>query len=138
MLSSRVIGSSSHSGSLAEVLTLGKIGRWPSSRSSASVNTNATQDRLDLRLYRDRTCSLFDICCVVNLLLIPANYPYPGAEWFGPQNEHSALALQKLVRHLEVFTPRPYAPRLLAFNDRWGASRGSRKDKSEGVFLSIH
>jgi glycosyltransferase involved in cell wall biosynthesis len=57
----------------------------------------------------------------VNLLLIPANYPHPGAEWSGAQNEHSALALQGIVRHLEVLMPRPYVPRLLAFSDRWRA-----------------
>jgi glycosyltransferase involved in cell wall biosynthesis len=57
----------------------------------------------------------------VNLLLIPASYPYPGAEWIGAQNEHCALALHKVVNQLEILTPRPYAPRWLAFNDRWRA-----------------
>ena len=57
----------------------------------------------------------------MNLLLIPANYPYDGAEWFGPQNERSALVLKGIVQHVEVLMPRPYAPRLLAaINDRWG------------------
>jgi glycosyltransferase involved in cell wall biosynthesis len=55
----------------------------------------------------------------VNLLLIPPNYPHPAAEWVGAQNERSALALRTMVQHLVVLTPRPYAPRLLAFGDRW-------------------
>lgn len=55
----------------------------------------------------------------MNLLLIPASYPHPGAGWAGAFNEHSARALQKSGHHVEVLVPRPYAPRLLAFNDRW-------------------
>ena len=55
----------------------------------------------------------------LNLLLIPASYPHPGAEWAGIFNEHSALALQRDVRHIEVLVPTPYVPRLLASSDRW-------------------
>jgi glycosyltransferase involved in cell wall biosynthesis len=57
----------------------------------------------------------------MNLLVIPPHYPHPAAEWVGAPNEHSALALRSVVQHLEVLTPRPYAPRLLAFNARWKA-----------------
>jgi glycosyltransferase involved in cell wall biosynthesis len=55
----------------------------------------------------------------VKLLVIAPSYPQPGAEWIGAPNEHSARALQGIVEHLEVLTPRPYAPRFLAVSPRW-------------------
>jgi len=55
----------------------------------------------------------------LKLLLLPASYPQQGAEWAGAQNERSARALQRLVDHVEVVCPRPYAPRFLALSDRW-------------------
>jgi glycosyltransferase involved in cell wall biosynthesis len=57
----------------------------------------------------------------MKLLLIPPQYPHPAAEWVGTPNEYSALALNKIVQHLEILTPRPYAPCLVGFNDRWRA-----------------
>jgi len=57
----------------------------------------------------------------MKLLLIPASYPHPAAEWVGVFNEHSAVALRRIVQHLEVLTPKPYAPRLFAVNPRWKA-----------------
>src|SRR5262245_975943 len=55
----------------------------------------------------------------MKLLLIPASYPHPGGEWAGINNEHSAVALSAIVEHVEVLTPKPYAPPLLAINPRW-------------------
>jgi len=57
----------------------------------------------------------------VKLLIIPAAYPHAAAEWTGIFNEQSTLALQQIVQHVEVLSPRPYAPRFLTFNDRWKA-----------------
>jgi len=57
----------------------------------------------------------------VNLLLVPASYPHPGAEWAGAFNERSAIALRDIVDHLQVLSPTPYAPRFLSFNARWKA-----------------
>jgi len=72
----------------------------------------------------------------VNLLVIPASYPYPGAEWAGINNEHSAVALRLLVQHLEVLSPRPYAPRLLAFNDRWrGYAAAPKRHIQKGILV---
>ena len=70
----------------------------------------------------------------MNLLLIPASYPHPAAEWAGVNNEHSAVALRPIVEHIEVLSPRPYAPRLLAFNDRWrGYVATPKKQVRKGI-----
>jgi glycosyltransferase involved in cell wall biosynthesis len=59
----------------------------------------------------------------LSLLLLPPNYPHDRAQWFGAQNERCALALRPLVRHVEVLTPKPYAPPMVRFNARWTAYR---------------
>jgi len=56
---------------------------------------------------------------LVNLLLVAPNYPHTAAEWAGAQNERVALELRRIVQYLVVLSPKPYAPRLLAFHDRW-------------------
>jgi glycosyltransferase involved in cell wall biosynthesis len=70
----------------------------------------------------------------VKLLLIPPQYPHPAAEWVGTQNEHSALALQRIVERLVILTPRPYAPRLVGVTKRWRAySRIPREHVRRGI-----
>jgi teichuronic acid biosynthesis glycosyltransferase TuaC len=70
----------------------------------------------------------------VNLLLVPASYPHPAAEWAGAMNEHSAVALRGIVQRLAVLAPRPYVPRSLAFNDRWKAyALAPRKHVRRGI-----
>ena len=71
------------------------------------------------------------------MLLVPPHYPHPAAEWVGTPNEHSALALNEVVQHLEILTPRPYAPRVIGLNDRWRAySRIPREHLRRG--LRVH
>jgi glycosyltransferase involved in cell wall biosynthesis len=52
----------------------------------------------------------------------------------GTPNEHSALALHNIVQHLEILTPRPFAPRVVGVNERWRAySRIPREHVRQGV-----
>lgn len=60
----------------------------------------------------------------VKLLVIPASYPHRAAEWLGAQNEHSVLALRNIAEHVEVLSPRPFAPRIVAFTSRWRGYAG--------------
>src|SRR5688572_13170927 len=72
----------------------------------------------------------------VRLLLIAPSYPHPAAEWAGAPNEHSVAALRTIVEHVEVVVPRPFAPRFLAFNDRWRAyAFEPKKDVRRGVMV---
>jgi glycosyltransferase involved in cell wall biosynthesis len=55
----------------------------------------------------------------MNLLLIPASYPYPASPQIGAQNERCARVINEYVDHLVVISPRPWIPRVLALRPRW-------------------
>jgi glycosyltransferase involved in cell wall biosynthesis len=97
--------------------------------------TSSTSQRIVITLEsRHCTLSLDFSGFVVRLLLVPPHYPHPAAEWVGSPNEHSALALNEVVQHLEILTPRPYAPRVVGLNDRWKAySRIPREHIRGGI-----
>lgn len=55
----------------------------------------------------------------MNLLLIPASYPYPASPQIGAQNERCARVINQYVDQLVVISPRPWIPRILALRSRW-------------------
>src|SRR3990172_4186486 len=55
----------------------------------------------------------------MNLLLIPASYPYPALPQTGAQNERCAYMLRRFVDKIIVLSPRPFIPSSLALRPRW-------------------